>query len=175
MPPPKTHLVDEQLRDPASYLTVRRGDRVYDLYGWAAGSVAEPRVTGDDLFDGLVVDFRGRRLFVDAPEVGALHEGVVVLRLTVADLARAAADRSAPPGWPGGPCQVPPRQATEEAAPDDAVALMGALSRMYAADRISLATLERDIERVLCAGTGTELDEIAAELLAAPGRRVSAA
>ncbi|MEA2481123.1 MAG: hypothetical protein QOJ07_3045, partial [Thermoleophilaceae bacterium] len=91
------HLVDELLRDPASYLTVRRGDRVYDLYGWAAGRVVEPRIaaTRDEFFDGLVIDFRGRRLFVDAPEVGAIRHGVVVLDLTVGDLARAASDPAA--------------------------------------------------------------------------------
>src|SRR6476661_2842512 len=75
-----SHIVDEELSDPASYLTVRRGDRVYDLYGWGAGRVDEPRITStrDELFDGLVVDFRGRRLFVDAPEVKCIHDGVVV-------------------------------------------------------------------------------------------------
>src|SRR3954470_1973311 len=61
------HIVEEELGDPASYLSVRPGDRVYDLYGWAAGRVVEPRVvaTRDEFFDGLVVDFRGRQLFVD--------------------------------------------------------------------------------------------------------------
>src|SRR4051812_21130494 len=129
------HLVDEELHDPASYLTIRRGDRVYDLFGWAAGRVAECRIaaTRDELFD-----------------------GVVVLGLTVADLARAG-DRSAAP-----------RQPADAAARDDAVALMAALSRMYAADSISLATLERDIERVLEARTCADLDTIAGELLPVP-------
>jgi hypothetical protein len=122
----------------------------------------------DELFDGLVIDFRGRRLFVDAPEVRAIHKGVVVLGLTVADLARAASDRTAPPCWPGGPCQAPARRPTEAAAPDDAVALMAALSRMYAADRMSLGTLERDLDRVLGARTCADLDAIAGELLATP-------
>jgi hypothetical protein len=164
------HIVDEQLREPASYLTVRRGDRVYDLYGWAAGRVVEPRITAgrDELFDGLVIDFRGRRLFVDAPEVRAFHDGVVVLGLTVADLARAASDRTAPPCWPGGPCQAPARRLTDAAAPDDAVALMATLSRMYVADRLSLATLEGDVGRVLGARTCADLDTIAGQLLATP-------
>src|SRR3954447_7696667 len=152
------HIVDEELHDPASYLTIRRGDRVYDLFGWAAGRVAECRIaaTRDELFDGVVVDFRGRRVFVDAPEVRAIHDGVVVLGLTVADLTRAG-DRSAAP-----------RRPAEAAARDDAVALMAALSRMYAADSISLATLERDIERVLEARTCADLDAIAGELLPVP-------
>src|SRR4051812_46234018 len=96
------HIVDEELGEPASYLTVRRGDRVYDLYGWAAGQVVEPRIVAsrDEMFDGVVVDFRGHHLFVDAPEVRSIHEGVVLLEVTVADLARTANDRAAPPCWP---------------------------------------------------------------------------
>jgi hypothetical protein len=165
------HIVDEELTDPASYLTVRRGDRVYDLYGWAAGRVVEPRITAarDELFDGLVVDFRGRRVFVDAPEVTGIHEGVVVVGLTVADLARVASDRAAPPLWPGGPCQAPARRATEAAGPDDAVALMASLSRMYVADRLSLTALEGALERVLSARTCADLDAIGGEVTARPG------
>jgi hypothetical protein len=56
----------------------------------------------------------------------------------------------------------------EAAAPDDAVALMGTLSRMYVADRLSLATLERNVERVLSASTCADLDAIADEVLAKP-------
>lgn len=162
------HIVDEQLRDPASYLTVRRSDRVYDVYGWMAGRVAEPRITEDKHFDGLVVEFRGRRLFVDAPEVGSVHDGLVVLGLTVADLTRAASDPDAPACWPGGPPQVPPRRQEEPAAADDAVALMAALSRMYVAGRLSVTALEAGVERVLSAETGADLDAIAARVLADP-------
>ena len=148
------HIVDEDPRDRASYLTVRRGDHVYDLYGWAAGRVVEPRVvnTRDEHFDGLVVDFRGRRVFVDAPEVKAIHEGVVVLAVTVADLARAASDRTGRP-----------LRATGRLQPDDAVALLASVSRMYAADRVTLATLERDVERILTSETCEDLDSIAGE------------
>jgi hypothetical protein len=153
------HIVDEDLHDPASYLSIRKDDRVYDLYGWAVGGVAECRIaeTRDEFFDGLLVDFRGRRVFVDAPEVRAVHDGVVVLALTVADLARGADGRP-----------VPPRRPSAAAAPEDAVALMAALSRMYAADAISLGTLESDTERVLKARTCGDLDAIASGLLPAP-------
>ena len=67
------HIVDEDLGAPGSYLTIRRGDRVYDLYGWAAGHVIEPRIVAsrDEFFDGVVIRFRGSRVFVDAPEVRA--------------------------------------------------------------------------------------------------------
>ena len=158
------HIVEERLRPPGSYRTVRPGDRVYDLYGWSVGSVVEPRIvaTRDEFFDGVVIDFRGRQVFVDAPEVRAVHEGVVVLGVTIADLADATRGHAVPPARPAG-----------AAHSDDAVALMAAISRMYAADRLSLADLERDIERVLSARTCAEPDAIAAELLPAQAARDS--
>jgi hypothetical protein len=164
------HIADEELRAPASYLTVRCGDRVYDLYGWAAGKVVEPRIahTRDEFFDGLLIDFRDRRVFVDAPEVRAIHPGVVVLTLTVADLTGAVRDPSTPAAWPDGPPHAPTRGTEGAAAADDAVALMAALSRMYVAGRLTLDDLERDVERVLAAETCAELDAIATELLPPP-------
>jgi hypothetical protein len=164
------HIVDAELGEPGSYLTVRRGDRVYDRYGWAAGRVVETRITPtrDELFDGLVVDLRGRRLFVDAPEVSGIYDGVVLLGLTVADMTRAACDPAARSQWPGGPPRVPARPADEAATQGDAVSLMAALSRMYVAGRLSVAALEGDVERVLAARTCAELDAIAAELIATP-------
>ena len=160
------HLVDEQLDDPASYLTVSRGDRVYDLYGWSIGRVAEPRITDDDLFDGIVVDFRGERVFIDAPEVKAIHQQVVQLGVTGADLARHATDGRAPRTWPGGPPSCAPRSDADPATHDDALALMAALSRLYVADRLSIDGFERQLEAVLGARTCGDLDAVAAELLA---------
>ena len=159
------HIAEERLGEPASYLTIERGDRVYDLYGWAAGRVAEPRIvaTRDEFFDGVVVAFRGRRVFVDAPEAEAIYDGMVLLNLTVADLARTAKAKALPPA------------PSEPAASDDAVALMGSVTRMYVAGRLSLATLEREVERVLGARTRADLDAIAIELLAsAPAQRAAA-
>jgi hypothetical protein len=146
------HIVDEHLSEPASYLTIRRGDRVYDLYGWPAGRVVELRVVAsrDEFFDGVVVDFRGRRLFVDAPEVTGIYEGVVVVGLTVADMTRAVRDKTGPP-----------RRAAGAASADDVVALMGALSRMYVADRLPLPALEDALGQVLNARTCADLDAIA--------------
>lgn len=171
MPDPTArHIADEELRTPGSYLTLRAGDRVYDLYGWAAGHVDEVRIaaTRDEFFDGIVIEFRGRRLFVDSPEVRAIHPGVVVLALTVADLTRAARDPTTPACWPGGPRQVPPRAPDEAAGSDDAVELMASLSRMYVAGRLSVDDLERGVERVLGARTCGELDALACELHAVP-------
>jgi hypothetical protein len=164
---PVHHFAEERLGEPGSYLTIERGDRVYDLYGWAAGRVAEPRIapTRDEFFDGVVVAFRGRRLFVDAPEVRAVYDGAVLLQLTVADLTRAASDRSAKPTWPGGPCEAHASRPTEPAAPDDVVGLTAAVSQMYVAGRLSLASFERNVGRGLGARTRAELDAIAGELL----------
>jgi hypothetical protein len=162
------HIVDEELNGPASYLTIARGDRVYDLYGWLVGRVVEPRITEDklELFDGVAIDCRGRHVFVDAPEVRAIHRHVIQLGVTGADLAKAAADRYAPRDWPNGPPCCAPRSAADAATHDDAVALMAALSRLYVADRLSLAELERDLERVLGARTCADLDAVATELYA---------
>lgn len=161
------HIVDERLNDPASYLTVAPGDRGNDLYGWFVGRVVEPRVTPEDeQFDGIVVDFRGRHVFVDAPEVRAIHLGVVQLGITTADVARVAFDRSAPPQWPDGPPCCMARDAAAPASHDDAVALMAALSRLYVADRLALAEFERDVDRALRARTCGELDAVAVEAAA---------
>ena len=163
------HIVDEERLDPASYLTIREGDRVYDLYGWQAGTVVEPRIAPvrEQVFDGIVVDLAGGRVFVDAPEVRAVYAGAVILAATAADLARAA-DPGAPRGWPGGPGQAPGRNPSALPAPQDAIALLGSLSRLYAADRLSLGELEHAVERALAARTCAALDEVALEALGTP-------
>jgi hypothetical protein len=159
------HIVDEELDQPASYLTVTRGDRVYDLFGWSVGHVIEPRVAPEEgLFDGLVIAFRGRDVFVDAPEVKAIYQHVIQLAVSGADLARVAADRSAPRCWPGGPPCCAARDAAGVQMHDDAVALMGSLSRLYVADRLSLGGFEREVERVLAARSSGDLDAVAAGL-----------
>src|SRR2546423_1135591 len=80
----------------------------------------------------------------DAPEVKAIHERVLQLGITGADVAKIAADGGAPRGWPDGPPCCTARSADAPAAHDDAVALMGSLSRLYISDRLSLAGFERD-------------------------------
>ena len=83
------------------------------------------------------------------------------------DRERGVRDRNAPRLWPGGPRQAPARRSREAAIPDDTVGLMAAVSRMYIAGRLSLASLERNLERVLRARTSADLDAIATELLPA--------
>ena len=78
--------------EPASYLTLEEGADVYSSDGERVGTVAhvlaDPEV---DIFDGLVIDVQsgpGGLRFVDAPEVGELREGGVVLTLPADQVAR---------------------------------------------------------------------------------------
>jgi hypothetical protein len=73
------------LGDPISYLTLAEGTDVYAAGGERVGKVEHVLADSNvDVFDGLVVDGRagpGGWRFVDAPEVGELHERGVVLKL----------------------------------------------------------------------------------------------
>src|SRR3954465_499412 len=160
--PSPPHMTGDQLHAPDSHLTLRPRDRVYDLYGWVAGWVVEPRTvaTRDQFFDGVLIDFRGTLVFVDAPDVSSIHPGAVVLQLTLTDLERAASDRSALVLWPGGPPRARARPASEAPVADDTVGLMAAVSRLHVAGRLSVASLERNLERVLRARTRADLDAI---------------
>ena len=74
---------------PGSYLTLSAGVPVYSSDGERVGSVAHVLAEPDkDIFDGIVLEAPGGHRFVDAPEVGEIHERGVVLSLD-----RAAADR----------------------------------------------------------------------------------
>jgi hypothetical protein len=97
------------LGPPASYLTLSPGAAVYSSDGKRLGEVehvlAEPE---DDIFDGIVFDaspLPGGHRFVDAPDVDAVYEGGVVLKLD----AEAAAGLHEPSANP----------ATMSASPDD--------------------------------------------------------
>jgi PRC-barrel domain len=78
----------EDLGGPSSYLTLRPGMAVYSSDGERLGEVehvlAEPE---EDIFDGFVLDtsvLPGGHRFADAPEVAAVYERGVVLRLDAA-------------------------------------------------------------------------------------------
>jgi len=81
--------VSDDLGPPISYLALPEGVPVRSSDGHDVGRVehvlADPE---HDIFDGLVVDARGRRLFVDAPQVAALHERGVLLDLDAETAAR---------------------------------------------------------------------------------------
>ena len=76
------------LGDPASYLELEAGTRVYGSDGGEIGAVEHVLADADaDIFDGLVIDTRvgpGGLRFADATQVDRIHAGGVVLTLTAA-------------------------------------------------------------------------------------------
>jgi hypothetical protein len=91
----------DDLGERSSYLTVSKGVPVYSSDGEKLGRVVRvlsaPNI---DMFDGVVFDTTagpGGHRFVDAPEVGEIFEGGIVLKIDAA----AAADLPAPGANPG--------------------------------------------------------------------------
>jgi C-terminal processing protease CtpA/Prc len=78
--------------EPASYLTLEPGADVFSSDGERIGTVEHVlRDEESDIFDGLVIDVRlgpGGLRFVDAPEVGEIREGGVVVAVAAADVDR---------------------------------------------------------------------------------------
>jgi hypothetical protein len=78
----------ENLGEPTSYLTVKKGVPVYSSDGKNLGRVVKvlsaPNI---DMFDGIVFDTTagpGGHRFVDAPEVDGIYENVVTLKVNAA-------------------------------------------------------------------------------------------
>jgi uncharacterized protein YrrD len=91
----------DDLGAPSSYLALAEGVPVYSSDGRQLGKVqhvlAEP---GEDIFDGFVIDtsvLPGGHRFVDAPEVEAIYERGVVIKLD-AEAAESLPEPSANPG-----------------------------------------------------------------------------
>ena len=78
----------DDLGAPIAYLALEEGTPVYASGGECVGSVEHVLAAEDeDIFDGLVIDTAtgpGGLKFVDAPEVGDLHERGVVLKVDAA-------------------------------------------------------------------------------------------
>jgi uncharacterized protein YrrD len=68
---------------PGSYMTLTAGVPVYSSDGHELGQIEHVLAEPDkDIFDGIVIDtsvLPGGNRFVDAPEVGSIHERGVVL------------------------------------------------------------------------------------------------
>ena len=115
------------LGPPASYLTLAEGTAVYASDGSKVAKVAH--VLADleaDVFDGIVLDtsvLPGGHRFVDATQVGEIHERGVVLAID-----SAAAERLPEPTASPGEIEVGP----DDVVPDD---LSDKLRRAW--DRIS--------------------------------------
>jgi uncharacterized protein YrrD len=76
--------------EPASYLTLEPGADVISSDGERVGAV-EHVLTDEqtDIFDGIVIDVRvgpGGLHFVDAPDVGEIHEGSVTISVPAAEV-----------------------------------------------------------------------------------------
>lgn len=91
----------EELGPPIAYLALAEGTPVYASDGERVGEVQHVLAAEDaDIFDGLVIDIRpgpGGLRFVDAPQVGELHERGVVLKIDSAGV-DALHEPSANPG-----------------------------------------------------------------------------
>jgi len=101
----------EDLGEPTSYLAVPKGVPVYSSDGERLGRVVRVLSAPNlDMFDGIVFDTTagpGGHRFVDAPEVGTLHERGVVLKIDAAEAAKLAA-----PGANPGALSVNPADLT---------------------------------------------------------------
>lgn len=91
----------EDLGERSSYLTVSKGVPVYSSDGEKLGRVVRvlsaPNI---DMFDGIIFDTTagpGGHRFVDAPEVGEIFEGGIVLTIDAAE----ATSLTAPGANPG--------------------------------------------------------------------------
>jgi hypothetical protein len=78
-----------------SYLALRRGTRVRGSDGVEVGRVRRVQNNArEHIFDGIVVETRQGRRFVDAPEVARIAEHAVTLSVPAAEVLAAAPPRS---------------------------------------------------------------------------------
>lgn len=80
----------EDLGHPVSYLVAKRGIPVFASDGEKVGRVSRVLAAPEaHLFDGIIFDTGGigGRRFVDAPEVDAIYEGGVILKIDAAEAA----------------------------------------------------------------------------------------
>lgn len=82
---------------PIAYMVLQEGTPVHAADGVRIGTVKRVLAdTGIDMFDGLVLDTDDGERFVDAPEVGALYERLVLLTIR-SDEARELPEHSPAP------------------------------------------------------------------------------
>jgi PRC-barrel domain protein len=75
-----------------SYKVLRRGTPVRDADGVQVGTVRRVlENTRENIFDGIVVDTREGKRFVDAPEVARVAERWVTLTITADEVSRLSA------------------------------------------------------------------------------------
>jgi hypothetical protein len=105
----------DDLGPPIAYLAVEHGTPVYASGGEQVGTVEHVLADAEaDVFDGIIIDTRfgpGGWRFVDAPQVGELHERGVLLGLDAA-----AAEQLPEPRANPGELRIDPADAEESAA-----------------------------------------------------------
>jgi hypothetical protein len=71
-----------------AYTALKRGTPVRSSDGVQVGTVRRAQGTGrEHIFDGIVMDTKDGKRFVDAPEVGRIAERAVTLTITAAEAA----------------------------------------------------------------------------------------
>jgi hypothetical protein len=102
----------EDLGNPCSYLTLKKGVAIYSSDGQVVGKVEHVLSVPDcDVFDGIVIDtsvLPGGHRFVDAPEVGELYDGGVLLKIDAAEAARLPQPSANPGELEVGPDEMVP-------------------------------------------------------------------
>ena len=89
---------------PISYEVLERDTPVYSAAGVTVGKVEAVHADVDaDIFDGLEIDTRAGRRFVEAEHVAAIHERGVELDLDAAAIAALRAPDPVPPSYATDP------------------------------------------------------------------------
>jgi hypothetical protein len=89
---------------PISYEVLERDTPVYSADGVTVGKVEVVRADLDaDIFDGLEIDTRDGRRFVDADEIAAIRENGVELKLDAADVSNLPRPDPVPPAYRADP------------------------------------------------------------------------
>lgn len=141
--------------EPLSFLSLTRGTRVVDRFGREVGSVHRVLTHGDGSFDGIVVQTRAGKRFVDAPEVRRISSGAVNLGSTADEVQQVGAGAR-------GRGRVPAASYDQGALTEaDRDAAIEALKRAYVREEIAIDELAG---RVATAHIAENLDELDAAL-----------
>src|SRR3954452_19404832 len=102
-------LTTMDLGEPTSYLMLNEGTAVLSCDGERIGTVAHVLADANvDIFDGLVIDTPDGHRFADAPEVAAVHERGVTLKLDAGQAGRLPPPHANPATLETGPGDTVP-------------------------------------------------------------------